>query len=225
MLVAEPGRLTTAFLTGCRRPYVSPFHIFLVANIVFFLVQVLSGLEVLTIPFASELQHQPYSGMAQRLVAHHLADTGMTAAQYAPGFEHAEALYAKTLIILMLPLFAAAAGLLFVDRRMVAAAHLVFATHFYAFLMVVLTLLFPAFALVVLDLHLLGLPLNGDVLDWVVTSVEGMLCLLYLAKSTEVVYGAGPVRRWLSAGVLTVATLYILFAYRFVLLLVTLWAT
>jgi hypothetical protein len=40
-----------------------------------------------------------------------------------------------------------------------------------------------------------------------------------------VVYGAGQARRWLSAGVLTVATLYILFAYRFVLLLVTLWAT
>lgn len=224
-LVAEPGRLTAAFLAGRRRPYVSPFHIFLVANVVFFLVQLLSGLEVLTVPLASELQNQIYSGWAQRLVTHHLAGTGMAAGSYAPIFEHAEAIYAKSLIILMLPLFAIAAGLLFADRRMVAAAHLVFATHFYAFLMVVLTLLFPVFALVAAVLYLLGLPLNGVALDWVITLLEGALCLVYLARSAAVVYGAGRLRRWLSAGVLTVATLYILYAYRFILLVVTLWAT
>jgi hypothetical protein len=224
-LVTEPGRLTTAFLTGRRRPYVSPLHIFLVANVVFFLVQLLSGLEVLTVPLASELQNQIYSGFAQRLVTQHLAGAGMAVGPYAPIFEHAEALYAKTLIILMLPLFAVAAGLLFVDRRMVAAAHLVFATHFYAFLMVVLTLLFPIFALLATALHHLDLPLNGGALDWMITLLEGSLCLVYLARSTAVVYGAGRVRRWLSAGVLTVATLYILYAYRFILLVVTLWAT
>ena len=225
VLVAEPGRLTVAFLTGRRRPYVSPFHIFLVANIIFFLVQVLSRLQVLTVPLDQELQHQVYSGFAQRLVTHHLAGTGMTDVQYAPIFEHAEALYAKSLIILMLPLFAVAAGLLFVDRRMVAAAHLVLAAHFYAFLMVALTVMFPAFALTVAVVRHVHLPLSVNGFDWVASSTIGLICLIYLAQSVAVVYGAGPVRRWLSAGVLTVATLYILYVYRFILLLVTVWAT
>jgi hypothetical protein len=224
VLITKPGQLTTAYLTGNRRPYVSPFHIFLVANVVFFLVQLLSGLEVLTVPLASELQYQMYSGLAQRLATHHLAGTGMTVDQYAPIFEHAEALYAKSLIMLMLPLFAVAAGLLFVDRRKVAVAHLVFAIHFYAFLLVFLTVLFPAFALVRMVLHHLGIPMNA-VLDWIATLLEALPCVVYLAKSTAVVYQAGFVRRWLSAGLLTVATLYILYAYRLVLFVVTLWAT
>jgi hypothetical protein len=100
VLLTEPGRLTVAFLTGCRRPYVSPFHLFLVANIVFFVVQVFSGLQVLTIPLASELYHQDYSGLALRLATHHLAGTGMSIEQYAPVFEHAEGLYAKSLVTL-----------------------------------------------------------------------------------------------------------------------------
>lgn len=44
VLVAQPGRLTVDFLRGCRRPYVAPFHLFLVANLVFLVIQVFSGL-------------------------------------------------------------------------------------------------------------------------------------------------------------------------------------
>jgi hypothetical protein len=225
VLVTAPGRLTTAYLTGCHRPYVAPFHIFLVANVIFFLVQLLSRLEILSVPLASELEHQIYSSFAQRLVTQHLAGTGMSIGQYAPIFEHAEGLYAKSLIMLMLPLFAMAAGLLFVDRRKVAVAHLVFAVHFYAFLLVFLTVLFPAFALVTVVLHQLGIPMNAGVLDWIATLLEALPCVVYLAKSTAVVYQAGLVRCWLSASLLTVATLYILYAYRLVLFVVTLWAT
>jgi hypothetical protein len=225
VLIIEPGRLTKAYLTGCRRPYVSPFHIFLVANVVFFLAQVVSGLEVLMVTLDSQLYHQDYSSLALRLATHHFAATGMSIDQYAPIFEHAEGLYAKSLIMLMLPLFAVAAGLLFIDRRKVAVAHLVFAVHFYAFLLVSLTVLFPVFALVLTTMHHLDLHMYPGVMDWIVTAIEALLCLVYLAKSSAVVYEAGLVRRWLSAGLLTVATLYILYAYRFILFLVTLWAT
>ena len=180
---------------------------------------------MLTIPLASELEHQLYSGFAQSLVARHLADTGMSIPQYAPIFEHAEGIYAKTLIMLMLPLFAVAVGLLFFDRRKVAVAHLVFAVHFYAFLLVYLTVLFPVLALVTTGLHHLGVTIYAGVLDWAATSLEALPCFVYLAIATAVVYQAGRVRRWLSAGLLTVATLYILYAYRLVLFVVTLWAT
>jgi hypothetical protein len=225
VLVTQPGRLTTAYLAGSRRPYVSPFHIFLVANVVFFIVQVFSGLAVLTVPLATELDYEVYSGLAQRLVARHLAGAGMSVGQYAPIFDHAEGLYAKSLIMLMLPLFAVVAGLLFFDRRKVAVAHLVFAVHYYAFLLVVLCVLFPVFAILTSVLFHLGVHLGPGVLDWIATSAEALLCLTYLGRSSEIVYEAGPLRRWLSAGLLTVATLYILYAYRFILFMVTLLAT
>jgi hypothetical protein len=205
VLIIEPGRLTAAYLAGCRRPYVSPFHIFLVANLIFFFAQVFSGFEVLTIPLDKQLYHQKYSSLAQSLTTHHLAGTGTSIAQYAPVFEHAEGLYAKSLIMLMLPLFAVAAGLLFVDKRKVAVTHLVFAIHFYAFLLVCLTVLFPAFGAIAITLHHLGVRLDGIAWDWIVSTVEVLLCVGYQVNASSTVYSVGTVRCGLSAGLLTAA--------------------
>ena len=224
-LVGRPGRLTADFLRGCRRPYVSPFHIFLVANLAFFFVQILSGLALFSVPLSEHLEHQRYSGFAQRLVAHRIAASGTTLGQYTPLFEHAEGLYAKTLILVMLPIFAIGAGLAFIDRRRPAVAHLVFAIHYYAFLLVALSVLFPVMGGILLGLHRLGTPMNGAVLDWIALTIEAALCIGYLARSSTVVYGTGPVRSWLSAAVLTFATLQILYGYRLVLFLVTFWTT
>jgi hypothetical protein len=225
VLVTEPGRLTVAYLTGCRRPYVSPFHIFLVANVIFFFAQVFSGFEVLTIQLDQQLNHQEYSSLAQSLATHHLAGTDKSIEKYAPGYNHAEALYSKSLIMLMLPLFAVAAGLLFVDKRKVVVTHLVFAIHFYAFLLVCLTVVFPTLGVMAITLRHLGLRLDAVAADWIFMPVEVLLCVFYLAKSAAVVYGVGTVRSGLSAGLLTIATLYILYGYRFILFLVTLWTT
>jgi hypothetical protein len=225
VLVTEPGRLTVAYLAGSRRPYVSPFHIFLVANLIFFFAQVFSGFEVLTVPLDEHLYHQKYSSLAQSLATHHLAGAGKSIEQYAPVYNHAEALYSKSLIMLMLPLFAVAAGLLFVDKRKVAVTHLVFAIHFYAFLLVCLTVLFPAFGVIAITLDQFGVRLGGIAWDWIVSAIEVLLCVGYLVKASTTVYSVGTVRCGLSAAVLTFATLYILYVYRFILFLVTLWTT
>ncbi len=224
-LVAAPGRLTTAYLEGCHRQYVAPFNLFLVANVVSFLVQALSGWGVFAISLSEHLGGQTYRTLAQRWVTGHLAARGMTMDQYAPIFDHAGSLYAKSLVMVMLPFFAIAVGLLFVDRRKVAVAHLVFAVHYYAYLLVFLSVFFPVVAVVVWLWSRLGLPWNAGLLDWSAMSVEGIVCLVYLARAVTVVYGAGLIRRWLSAGLLTVATLYILWVYRFVLFVITLWST
>ncbi len=228
-LVAAPGRLTTAYLEGQHRPFVAPFHIFLVANVVFFLAQTFSGLGIFTTPLSAQIQDQIYSPLVARWTTSHLAAKGLTLSQYAPIYAHAESLYAKTLVMVMLPLFAVATGLLFVDRRRVAVANLVFAVHFYAFLLIFLSALFPSLLLALLLTvrlrHYLGMVLDANALDLIVTGIEGTVCAVYLAKAVATVYGSGPLRRWLSAGVLTVAALYILYAYRFVLFVVTLTTT
>ena len=226
VLFGQPGRLTTDFLRGCRRPYVAPFHAFLVANLVFFFVQIFSGLSLFSgVRLSEHLDHEVYSGFAQRMVAHRLVTTDTTLSQYTPVFNRAESLYAKTLILVMLPLFAVGAGLVFFDRRRPAVAHLVYAIHYYAFLLLALSLVFPVLGGLLVGLSRLGLPINGKVLDWIALAIEGALCVVYLARSAASVYQTGPLRSWLSAIVLTLATLRILYGYRLVLFLVTFWTT
>ena len=149
----------------------------------------------------------------------------MTLSEYAPRFDHAEGLYAKSLILVMLPLFAAGAGLVFADRRLPVVAHLVFAIHYYSFLLVALSALFPVLALVLVGLWVRGGSLNPSLLDWICTLLEGALCIVYLAKAVRVFYRTTALRTWIAAGLLTLATMYILYGYRLVLFLVTLWTT
>jgi hypothetical protein len=42
-LVARPGQLTTEFFLGRRKPYMSPLQTFFVCNLLFFLLQPLTG--------------------------------------------------------------------------------------------------------------------------------------------------------------------------------------
>jgi hypothetical protein len=57
-LLRHPGRLTLAWTSGVRKPYVAPFQLFLIANVVFFPLQSLTGQDVFSSSLASHLHHQ-----------------------------------------------------------------------------------------------------------------------------------------------------------------------
>ena len=93
-----------------------------------------------------------WSELAQRLVTQRLATLHQTPEGFAPLFDRAVVLHAKSLIVLMAAAFSALLPLLFRASRRPFAAHLVFALHFYAFLL----LLFCAALLVAAGDTLLG---------------------------------------------------------------------
>src|SRR5258708_36071556 len=54
-LMLRPGRLTAEFFAGMRKPYMLPLQVFFVCNLIFFILQPLTGLEILASPLrASE---------------------------------------------------------------------------------------------------------------------------------------------------------------------------
>ena len=103
-LLRHPGQLTQAWVSGIRRPYVAPFQIFLLANVIFFTLQWLTGETVFSSTLASHLHQQDWRELAATVVDRKLVEKGMTPAQYAPLFDHAVVLHAKSLIVLMLSL-------------------------------------------------------------------------------------------------------------------------
>jgi hypothetical protein len=223
-LVAKPGVITRDYLAGRRRPYVSPINIFFIANLLYLLMQTVSGLKLFAIPLSYHMDSSLYSGLATRLVQHHLSSAGLTLVQYTGIFEHAQALNSKSLVLLMVPPFALVAALLAWDLRSGAVAHLVFALHVYSFLMLFLTVLFPLLAIVLRGLKAVHGPTLGQ-LDSLITLFEGLVVLTYLSKAVGIVYQVGLVRRWIMAACLTASILYILYCYRFVLLVLTVLTT
>jgi hypothetical protein len=145
-LLCHPGLLTSEYLAGRRKRYLKPLQLFVFCNLIFFFAQPLTGFNTLTTPLRVHLSHLPYSPAVRQMVGETVARKGVTLEQYAAEFDATIKNQARTLVILMVPMFAGALVLLY--RRRYFVEHLVFATHFYSI-----------FLLFLLAIHYLGIAL------------------------------------------------------------------
>lgn len=220
VLLRTPGALTVAWTSGIRKPYVAPFQLFLIANVIFFALQSLTGDAVLSSSLQSHLQHQDWSELAQSLLAQHLAATHIASEQYAPVFDRAVVLNAQSLVVLMAMAFALLPPLVFVRERRPFMTHVVFSLHLYTFLLVLFcaALLLAAFS-AQLGVGGLETPRVDNLLS--VANFAGCTAYLYLAIGP--VYGAVGARRVVQTALLAVSVPVIVLGYRFVIFLITLY--
>ena len=221
-LVGSPGTLTLAFLTGRRQPYIGPVSLFLIANVLFFALESVTGGTVFTTPLDSHLHNQPWDGLATTLVFHRLQTLHQTLDSYAPGFDRAIARNARSFIILMALSFSLLPRITFPRSRWPFAAHAAFAFHLYAFILLLFSI---ATGLLALN-NAFGssgfLPRNFDA---VLSLTLLAICAIYLYIATGAVYGGRPTVRAFKTIVLTVGVAAIVLGYRFALLIVTLYST
>lgn len=219
-LITRPGALTVAFLEGRRRPYLGPVALFLVANVIFFAIESLTGGLVFTTPLESHLNTQPWGPLAQVLVARRLADLQTTLDVYAPRFDAALALHARSLILVMAVAFGLLVAAVFRRGQRPFAAHAAFSLHLYAFMLLLFSIAntIPA----------AGVPFGAarspsQLLDAILSISLVIACGVYLFVAIEKVYGWRGTPRLLAAVGLTVGVAAIVLAYRFALLLLTLY--
>lgn len=221
-LLRRPGELTLAWTRGVRKPYVAPFQLFVIANVLFFALQWLTGETVFSSPLDSHLHHQDWSELAQSLLARRLDATQTTLDRYAPVFDRAVVLNAKSLIVLMAMAFALLLPLAFVRERRPFMAHVVFSLHLYALLL----LLFCVAMLAARLSAMLGFGgLESPLVDKLLSIANLTVCALYLYLAIGPAYRATGVTRALKATVLAFAVAAIVLGYRFLLFLITLYTT
>lgn len=221
-LLNRPGALTVAYVNGRRASYIGPFQLFLLANVLFFAAQSLTGVNIVGVTMDSHLNGQDWSSLAQELVAKRLDALQTTMEDYAPVFNQVIVLNAKTLIILMVAPFALLLPLTFYGERKPFVTHLTFSLHFHAFL-----LLLFCVSLAVGAVHVLlgGEGLQSARLDNVLSGINFAAAALYLYVATGAVYGARGALRVVKVLALTAGAAGILLAYRFLLFLITLYST
>jgi hypothetical protein len=221
-LVTRPGELTNAWLRGQRKPYLGPVALFLIINVLFFAVESLTGGKVFTTPLDSHLHTQPWSNVIKDLVARKLESQQTTLAAYAPVFDQAVAIKARSLIIFMALVFALATALVFLRSRRSLVAHVVFSLHVYAF---VLLLLCVATAFQAGGALLGGTRFYSDPMDHAISVGILVASSVYLYFAARTVYGARGFALLFKTCALTVAVAAVVLGYRFVLLLITLYST
>ena len=222
VLMTRPGAITAAYLDGPRKPYIGPLQLFLLVNVVFFAVQSFGGSPVFSTSLHAHMYEQDWSAFARTLVAHKLEVEHATLAAYAPVFDHAVDINAKSLVILLVLPFTLLLIPLFAGSHRPFVTHLIFALHLLAFLLVCscVLLLFTA-----LTTALGGAGLRSPFVDWGLFVVLIAVIATYLYVATAVVYQAKGWVRALKVAVLTVVIAAAVPGYRFLIFLVTLYFT
>lgn len=221
-LLHRPGLLTLAFLKGQRQPYLGPFQLFILANIVFFAAQSLSELRVFSTSLEVHILNQPGSEYARVMLQNRLAETGQSLAQYAPVYNQAVAMHAKSLIGLMVLPFALCIPLVVWCTSRPFAVHVVFSLNFFAFLL----LLFSVPVVAAATEHALGGAwMMSNQADSILSLALLGGCGLYLFIAAGRVYETRGIVRTIQALLLTAAAVAVFIGYRFLLLPITLYTT
>lgn len=219
-LLFRPGTLTVAYLEGPRKPYISPFQLFLTANVIFFAVQSVTTVKVFSAPLASHLQAQDWSPFARRLVTERLAEKGLTLEAFTAIFDRMVAVNAKSLVILMAVPFVLLLIVMFRRSGRPFLAHVTFALHFYAFHLLILS----AMLLVMLAASWIAGPRfqwSGE--DVWLFAIQLLLVAIYLYAAINRVYRATGVKRAVTLTILVTAVGAAISGYRFLMFLVTLY--
>jgi hypothetical protein len=223
-LIRRPGELTAAYMRGERGRYMRPLQVFLLLNLAFFLFAAPSN------AFATSLRmHMTavlHKEIASRVVHARLATRGITLDQYRVAFDEASATQAKSLVIVMVPMFAMVIWLVNARRRRYALQHLVFSLHAFSVLFLILI---AAGLLVEMPLawwaRARRVDLPWQLTDLVVTSATLLAFSTYLVLAQRRAYGDGRAAAVAKAAALCVGYMFVLFAYRFVLFFTAFWAT
>jgi hypothetical protein len=127
-LLFRPGFLTTEFMSGRRKGYLGPVQLFLVVNLVFFIVQSFFPSGPFSIPLEIQLKQRLMAGTVQKLINEKLAEriasneslnAASAAAELGREFDHTVQTTAKGMVIIMVPMFTLAVVLLEIGRKTV----------------------------------------------------------------------------------------------------------
>lgn len=220
-LLFQPGRLSRDYLEGKRRSWMSPMALFLLANVLYFVMPL--GITDFNLPLHNQLDGQPHSALTRGWVEARIARRDAAARERwaglpeaerpasAPGYalsDYSRAYNARTgdvgkaLIVVHIPLLALGLWAVFWRRRRYFAEHVVVATHFFTFLLLFVQLvLLPGGWLYIS----LGFPGGGE-LPPLIKLGTGLLLGLYVALMLRRSYDAP----WWLAFLLPLPLLYLM---------------
>lgn len=166
LLLFFPSKLTSKYVEGIRMPYMKPFQIFLICNIIFFIF--LGEIDLFRTPskwFFSE----NFDGLkVMDIVRGISAEKGLTKEEIAVSYDKKSLDYSKGLIFLLIPFIALVGKLLNLKKKVEYGKHLIFATHFFSFVLLICVLVAEFVALI-----------NDDFSKWLVIGPITFLMVVY----------------------------------------------
>jgi hypothetical protein len=188
-LIKKPGQLTAEFFMGRRKPYMSPLQTFFVCNLLFFVLQPLTGLEILAPPLRVFENNVFLKSISVNLIDQRLAKKHISRAheeqfgEFADRFDHISHLQAKSLILVLALMMACVVAVLHF-RRHYFSEHIIFALHVYAWWLLWLLAILIVTELAIVMASIVRRPMNFGFVDEAATLLEfgGLGLYLFFAN-------------------------------------------
>jgi hypothetical protein len=219
-LLFNPGKLTAEWRTGREESFIKPVRLFILVNIFYFIFLHFFPVISIVVPLDAQYRMEIYSHAIRPIVDEKIKSSHTTYDKFAKSYDEASSEQAKTLVILMVPLFALVLAVLYFFQHRYFVEHLVFSLHFYSFLLLLISLgLMVLTKLAVFGAHLFGFKIQESIFheDAWLTYSSGILIVVYLIVAIGRVYGGKWWINVLRALFLSYGVLIVLFLYRFIL--------
>lgn len=220
LLFFKPGFLTQEYLAGRRKPYLKPVQMFLIANIIYFLIQPFTIYTGYNTTLKLQMEQQIYSAIfsIDEIVETRVNRLDVPFKEYEILFNNKSSIYAKTLLIIMIPFLALILRVFFGGPKKYFVEHLVFSTHFYTWNILFMASLFLFFYQFILrDLQSLF-----PSIAWLFGEhPNDIFIITYLYFATRRFYKQGKFLSFLKSFFLYFLILVIIYIYRFMLFWIT----
>jgi Protein of unknown function (DUF3667) len=225
-LLFSPGRLTAEWRAGREGSFIKPVRLFIVINIIYFLFLHFFPVNTIVVPLESQYNQQGYSRFIRPIVDRQVKASHVSFEKFSEAYDEVSSEQAKTLVILMVPMFAVLLVILYVRKHLYFVEHLVFSLHFYAFFLLLISIgSWLINALILQGFNVFGYNIHDYILDWDswLTYSDGGLIIFYLILALKKVYGGNVWANAIRAIFLSYGVLYVLFLYRFILFFTTIY--
>ncbi|MCZ4408357.1 DUF3667 domain-containing protein [Cryomorphaceae bacterium 1068] len=135
---AKPGQMTVEFLAGKRKKFISPISLFLLFNLVYFLVNPLSDY---SLSLYDQIYSQPYSEWTKEWAIAKIQNEGLDGNTYAVSYQKMSDTISKSILIINVPLVAFFVYLVAFKKRRFYYDSLIFTFHFFSLFLFSLVLL------------------------------------------------------------------------------------
>lgn len=224
LLISKPGFLSSEYFRGSRVHYVKPLQLFVFLNVVYYFSLTLFVATTFTTPLATQLHmNNYYSAHASRQVDQKMQRDQISYEALEAKYDEKTSVLSKTLMFLLIPIFALLFYLLFFKKRQYLVEHVVVATHFWSFNLILLGVILPIVTVTLMRLLKMFNVSAADVVNDNTSSIAIQICIaVYLFAMLRRFYAA---RRWYcvtTAGAIAWAFFHLVWFYRFCLFEITL---
>jgi ribosomal protein L32 len=224
LVTSRPGYLSTEYFQGRRVRYMKPLQLFIFLNVVYYFSLTLFTATTFTTPLATQLHmNDYYPAYASRRVIHKLQKEQINYETLERKYNEKTGVLSKTLIFLLIPIFALLFYALFFKKRKYFVEHVVVATHFWSFNLILLGVILPLVSVLLIRLSkALNISSAYVTNDGVTSSVLQICFAAYLFVMLRRTYAAS---RWycaITAAPIAWSFFHIVWLYRFFLFELTL---